>query len=157
MSLEKILTLPWMKAADKDLSSEALAGAVVQLKRFNARRRLKKTMQMVRSTVRMKLLLAARVQKVLDATAEKEGTPAANPDEPMDKAVARALAVASSKGILSPAEIRAQAEAEQHERLLAHLEKSAAAHKAVAAPAAAGRPAQPNNAAAIGVVRRRVG
>lgn len=60
---DDILRHPWITADASAISDVALAGTVAQLKRFNARRRLKKAMQGVRSTVRMKMLMVAKTMK----------------------------------------------------------------------------------------------
>lgn len=70
---EQILRHPWMQAEASAIPDVALGGAIEQLKRFNARRRLKRAMNAVRSVVRTKILLAAKQMK-----SEETGIPAEN-------------------------------------------------------------------------------
>lgn len=67
---EQILAHPWMRADATAIPDVALGATIDQLKRFNARRRLKSAINTVRSTVRMRMLLAAnRTATEDDATA----------------------------------------------------------------------------------------
>lgn len=61
-----ILRHPWMTLDDEMINDVALSGTREQLKRFQARRRLKKAIQGIRSTVRMKMLLAARTAAAVE-------------------------------------------------------------------------------------------
>jgi serine/threonine protein kinase len=70
-----ILRHPWMLAEAASIPDVALSGTVEQMKRFNARRKLKKAIQGVRSTVRMKLLMAARAESKADAVATADSNP----------------------------------------------------------------------------------
>ena len=54
-----ILSHPWLTADDATINDIVLSGTKEQLKRFQARRRLKKAIVGIRSTIRMKALMAA--------------------------------------------------------------------------------------------------
>lgn len=69
---EQVLRHPWMQMDAAALPDVELGATLEQLKRFNARRRLKKAMHAVRAAVRTKFLLAARVMKQAEA-AENSG------------------------------------------------------------------------------------
>jgi len=69
----EILRHPWMMADDAFIPDVALTGTTAQLKRFQARRRLKKAIQGIRSTIRMKLLMAARTAATLERNAADGG------------------------------------------------------------------------------------
>lgn len=60
---EQILRHPWMQADATAIPDIVLGGTVEQLKRFQARKRLKKAINAVRATVRTKILLAAKQMK----------------------------------------------------------------------------------------------
>lgn len=75
---DDILHHSWMMADASMIPDVALAGTVDQLKRFNARRRLKKAMAGVRTTVRMKMLLAAKTMKAEAAAADAAAAGAAS-------------------------------------------------------------------------------
>lgn len=66
LKASEILRHPWMTLDDEMINNVALAGTREQLKRFQARRRLKKAIQGIRSTVRMKMLLAARTAAAVE-------------------------------------------------------------------------------------------
>lgn len=69
-----ILRHPWMVAENEAIPDAPLSGTLEQLKRFNARRRLKKAMQGIRSTVRMKILMAAKTAAALDRATPSGGS-----------------------------------------------------------------------------------
>ncbi len=138
-----------------------LAGTLEALKRFNARRRLKATLRAVRAAIRVKILLAARMQRVMDAArassravAAAGGEPTPTDDEadnlPVDQAILRALKAAEAQGMgtgANPAVAKAKAAEEEQERLLqSHLAASAAIPPP--SPAAGGRPGSVAPAAA---------
>ena len=62
-----ILTHPWMTADSATIASTPLGGTIEAMKKFNARRRLKRTMKAVRAIVRMKLLMGFRIAKAAAA------------------------------------------------------------------------------------------
>lgn len=66
LKASEILRHPWMTLDDEMINNVALSGTREQLKRFQARRRLKKAIQGIRSTVRMKMLLAARTAAAVE-------------------------------------------------------------------------------------------
>jgi serine/threonine protein kinase len=59
LTLKGILNHPWMQADEDLISDTTLSGTKDQLKRFQARRRLRKAIVGIRSTIRMKTLMAA--------------------------------------------------------------------------------------------------
>ncbi len=59
----QILQHPWMKMDVAAIPDVDLASSLAQLKRYQARRRLKKAINVVRLTVRTRLLFAARAAK----------------------------------------------------------------------------------------------
>jgi len=65
----EILRHPWMTMDDDAIPDVALTATRDQLRRFQARKRLKKAINGIRSTIRMKLLLAAKTA----AAAERSG------------------------------------------------------------------------------------
>jgi hypothetical protein len=64
-----ILKHPWMTVDDAVIPDVNLDAARDQLRRFQARRRLKKAIQGIRSTIRMKLLLAAKTAAAAERSA----------------------------------------------------------------------------------------
>ncbi len=62
---------PWMKMDVTAIPDVVLANSLAQLKRFQARRRLKKAINAVRVTVRTRMLLASKAARV--AKAEGKG------------------------------------------------------------------------------------
>lgn len=145
-SLDQILTHPWMSLDAAAIPDAPLAGTVEALKRFNARRRLKATLKAVRTTIRMKLLLAARMQRVLDAARTSageggdgaDGAPGGGEDLPVDQAILRALKAAEAQGMAVPdPAAKAKAAEEEHERqLMSHLAATSASALPVAKPPA---------------------
>lgn len=129
--MEQILAHPWMQQDASAIPDAPLAGTVEALKRFNARRRLKSTLKAVRTTIRMKLLLAARMQRMMDAARASaaasagEGSPVPEPEEdlPVDQAIVRALKAAEARGMAvpDPAAKAKAAEDEQARLLQNHL------------------------------------
>lgn len=59
----QILNHPWMRMDVAKLPEISLSGQQAALRRFQARRRLKKAMHAVRSTIRVRMLLAAHAAK----------------------------------------------------------------------------------------------
>ena len=60
LSCAQILQHPWMRMDINSLPDVSLVDALKRIKRMQARRRLKKVMQLVRSVVRTRMLLGAR-------------------------------------------------------------------------------------------------
>jgi hypothetical protein len=60
LSCAQILQHPWMRMDINSLPDVSLVDALNRIKRLQARRRLKKVMQLVRSVVRTRMLLGAR-------------------------------------------------------------------------------------------------
>ena len=69
LSCAQILQHPWMRMDINSLPDVSLVDALNRIKRLQARRRLKKVMQLVRSVVRTRMLLGAR--RAIEA--KKEG------------------------------------------------------------------------------------
>ena len=104
---EQILQHPWTNADVATIPDRPLEKSLFQLKRFNARRRLKKAIAAVRSTVRMKILLAARMQRFLNAARaarQGDGDAPDEPDTPTDAghAVVNAYRAATARGMTIP-------------------------------------------------------
>ena len=137
---DQILKHPWMVTDATAIPDAPLAETVAQLKKFNARRRLKATLKAVRTTIRMKILLAARMQRLMDATkaaasasASPDGAPAAEEEDlPVDQAILRALKAAEAQGltIQSPSSKRQQREEESEKALMSHLMATSNGHLA---------------------------
>lgn len=73
-SAEQILEHPWIAG---DVSDKPLPDTLTQLKRYNARRKLKAAMGAVRATVRVRMLVASIVAARAEAAAlDATDTPA---------------------------------------------------------------------------------
>lgn len=72
LTCDQILHHPWMKMDLNSIPDHSLVEALKQLKKFQARRRLKKVLQLVRSVVRTRMLLGIRKAKVAMAEGKSE-------------------------------------------------------------------------------------
>jgi hypothetical protein len=78
LTAAQVLQHPWIRADATSIPDTHLALAAGNMKRYNARRRLKKAMDAVRLTVRMKLMLAgAAARRAREAGADGDGQQAA--------------------------------------------------------------------------------
>jgi calcium/calmodulin-dependent protein kinase I len=99
---QQILDHPWMKLDAALLPELVLTSQQEKLRRFNARRRLKKAMKAVRSTVRMRLLMAARtgqLKRIADTMPVEAASQ--NPPPPPPKSMQQPLTPSSSSNSVS--------------------------------------------------------
>ncbi len=72
VSAAEILQHPWMKLDASAIPDVDLSQSIAALKRYQARKRLKKAMNAVRATVRTRMLFAARAAKAAKAAGKGE-------------------------------------------------------------------------------------
>eukprot|EP01041_Mallomonas_annulata_P001467 gene1467-2818_t len=91
----QLLSHPWIIAGDAQLEAKNLSGALVEMKRFNARRRFRSAADAVMITNRMKRLVIglSSAEKLVESGASTSPSPAIKEDE---EAVANGGAAAST-------------------------------------------------------------
>jgi hypothetical protein len=75
ISAKAALAHPWINLSDEELAGHNLDGTIAEIKKFNARGKLKGTIRAVMAATKMKMLLASLTQaskKVAEEAAAKE-------------------------------------------------------------------------------------
>jgi hypothetical protein len=105
LSAAEILQHPWMKMDASAIPDVDLSQSVAALKKYQARKRLKKAMNAVRATVRTRMLFAARAAKA----AKQAGKPEEEVERAFFEAARKAPSTRAVGATLSPFAIPAAA------------------------------------------------